>query len=102
MNEIYLNKLVSMLPKAEMDAILVCPSEELVFLTGASPKMCERFQGLFIKADGSRFYVCNLLYKGQVENAYKNDIPVYSWFDGDGMKETVPQILKEQGLEGKT
>lgn len=91
-----------MLPQAKMDAMLVCPSEELVFLTGFSPMMCERFQGLFIKADGNCFYVCNLLYAGELRNAFKEEVPVYTWFDGDGMVETVKSILKEQGLEGKT
>ena len=42
----YIKKLTDMM---EYDAMLICPSEELLFFTGFSPMMCERFQGLFVK-----------------------------------------------------
>jgi len=83
-----------------MDAILVCPSEELKFLTGFSPMMCERFQGLFIKSDGSLFYICNLLYTGELEHSL-TDLKIFSWFDGENMADAVCGILKSEGLTGK-
>jgi len=63
--------------------------------------MCERFQGLFIKNDGSFFYVCNKLYTGEIKHAV-NDITIYDWFDGDFMPDAVFAILEKQGLSGKT
>ena len=101
MNKFYFDKLVKEINKEGLDAMLICPSQELTFFAGFSPEMCERFQGLFVKADGNAFYICNLLYKGEVENAFKDDFPVYTWFDNDFMTERVTEILKEQGLCGK-
>ena len=61
MRKAFIDKLVSLMNADKLDAILVCPSEELKFLSGFTPMMCERFQGLFIKNNGDVFYVCNLL-----------------------------------------
>jgi Xaa-Pro dipeptidase len=84
-----------------LDAILVCPSEELKFLVGFTPMMCERFQGLFIKNSGEYFYVCNLLYEGEIRHSIKN-MRIYSWFDGEIMADVVHEILKKEGLIGKS
>lgn len=102
MRQHYLDKLVKMLPEAGLDAMLICPSEELKFFTGFTPTMCERFQGLFVKADGSLFYLCNLIYAGEIAQALGPDVPVYTWFDGDGMLDPVDKVLREQNLSGKT
>ena len=99
MRKQYIDKLVAMMKDTEFDAILVCPSEELKFFAGFSPMMCERFQGLFIK-DGTIFYVCNLLYGDEIRESFDHEVPVYTWFDGDGMTNVVGQILEEQGLKG--
>ena len=96
----YVDKLVGVLPGAGLDAMLICPSEELLFFTGFTPMMCERFQGLFVKKDGGMFYVCNLIYADEIRTAYGGESPVYSWFDGDGMVEVVSGILDAQGLRG--
>jgi len=101
MKKNFIDKLVSLMNGSGMDAILVCPSEEMKFLIGFSPKMCERFQGLFIKKDGNFFYVCNLLYAGELLNALK-DLKIYSWFDGEVMTEAVFRMLEKEGLLGKT
>jgi Xaa-Pro dipeptidase len=84
-----------------LDAILVCPSEEMKFLLGFSPMMCERFQGLFIKNNGDIFYLCNLLYAGEIRHTL-GDIKIYDWFDGEVMPEAVFKILEKEGLTGKT
>lgn len=102
MRKQYVDKLVEMLQATELDAVLICPSEELKFLTGFTPMMCERFQGMFLKKDGAMFYVCNLLYGDQMRTMLNNEIPVYTWFDGDGMTESVKPILEEQGMLGCT
>ena len=100
MRQHYIDKLVSLLKSSGLDAILVCPSEELNFLIGFSPMMCERFQGLFIKSDGSFFYLCNLLYKGEFKNRF-SDLKIYDWFDGEFMPEAVLKILEKEKLTGK-
>ena len=56
----YMNRLVEQIRRSDFDAVLLCPSEELLFFAGFSPMMCERFQGLFVKEDGTMFYFCNL------------------------------------------
>jgi len=100
MREVFANKLVSLMKEEKLDAVLVCPSEELTFLLGSSPRMCERFQGLFIKNDGSLFYLCNLIYTGELESVYEN-LRFESWFDGEVMADAVHKVLKAEGLIGK-
>ena len=102
MNKKYLDKLVNILNQKDMDAILVAPSEEMEFLMGHNTHICERFQALFIKNDGTYFYVCNLLTVGEVEAVLGPDVKVYGWFDGDGFIDTVRKALEENGLIGKT
>jgi len=97
----FIEKLVSLMKENSMDAIIVCPSEEMKFLLGFSPMMCERFQGLFIKSDGNIFYICNLLYVGELRHAL-GDIRIYDWFDGEMMPESVYKFLEKEGLLGKT
>ena len=98
MRKEYIQKLVDLM---EYDAMLICPGEELLFFTGFTPMQCERFQGLFVKKDGSCFYLCNILYTGEVSAAFKDEFPIYDWHDNDGMQK-VYKILREQGLAGKT
>lgn len=102
MREKYMNKLVECIKQSGLDAVMVCPGEEMNFLLGFSPMMCERFQGLFVKADGEMFYICNLLYQEELREKMPECIPVYSWFDGEVMTEIVGQVLREKGLLGKT
>ena len=90
----YIKKLTDMM---EYDAMLICPSEELLFFTGFSPMMCERFQGLFVKKDGSIFYLCNALYGGEIMAEVNGECPVYTWHDNEGMGK-VYSILKDNGL----
>ena len=101
MKKDYIEKLVSLMKAEKMDAVLVCPSEELMYLTGVSPKMCERFQGLFVKNDGSFFYVCNLIYSGELASILK-DMKFYDWFDGEFMTEAIYKVMEKENLLGKT
>ena len=71
MRTTYIDKLIGSLNSAGCDAVLLCPSEELRFFAGFSPLMCERFQGLFLKKDGTMFYFCNLLTGDEVRDACK-------------------------------
>ena len=101
LNESQLNRVVKEINKQNLDALLVAPSEDLVFLLGHSPLLCARFQGLFIKSDGDYFYVCNLLTYDEMLNELPNK-QVYSWFDGDGFIDVVREVLEKKGLIGKT
>jgi Xaa-Pro dipeptidase len=102
MDKTRIEKVAAEIKKANLAGLLVCPSEELLFLTGFTPMMCERFQGLFITAEGGYFYVCNLLYLGEIEHAYQGALPIYTWMDGEPMTDTVRQALAEHSLSGKT
>jgi len=93
----YLDRLIEMMT---MDAVMIAPGEELMFFTGFSPMHCERYQGLFVKKDGTMFYICNSLYKGELEAAFGDACPILDWHDNEGM-EKVYRILRENGLEGK-
>lgn len=101
MREKYIDKLITCIKEAQLDAVMICPGEEMNFLLGFSPMLCERFQGLFIKADREMFYICNLLYRDELRAQLPENIPVFSWFDGEVMTEIVKTVLEEQGLIGK-
>ena len=90
---VFYNRLVEMM---EMDAVLIQPSFELEFLTGFTPLLCERFQGLFVRKDGSCFYLCEDLYVDELEHAYQGSIPIYHYHDNEGM----PRSMKS--LKNKT
>lgn len=96
----YQQKLLQLLKDSGYDAVILAPSEELAFFTGFSPMMCERFQGYFFTAKGDAFYFCNLLYADQMREAYQNQVPVYSWFDGDGMLGSLGKVLEDYRLIG--
>ena len=100
MNEERIHNLCGQIRAAGLDGLLVCPSEELLFLTGFTPMMCERFQGLFLTAGGDRFYLCNLLYLGEVARAYGEEMKIYTWLDGESMTDAVSAALAENGLAG--
>lgn len=102
MNKKYLDKLVTILNDKGMDALLVAPSEEMEFLMGHNTHLCERFQALIIKKDGTYFYICNLLTAAEVQAVLGPEIKVYGWFDGDGFIDTVKKALEENGLIGGT
>lgn len=102
MRKKYLDKLVDILQKKNIDAILIAPSEEMEFIMGHNTHLCERFQALIIKNDGSYFYICNLLTKDEVQGVLGPDVKVYGWFDGDIFTDTVKKAFEEQGLIGKT
>lgn len=101
MNNTILNKLCEFMKRDGVDALMVAPSEDMVFLLGKSTHLCERFQALVVKNDGDYFYICNLL---TVDEAHEM-IPghdVYGWFDCDNFTVTVKKAFEEHGLIGKT
>jgi len=101
MKKVFVDKLLSLMKRDGLDAVLICPSEELKLLAGYTLMMCKRFQGLFIKSDGTSFYICNFLYTGEIEKNFPG-LKNYGWFDGDEMAQTVSKILEKEDLTGKT
>lgn len=101
MRKIYFDKLVDIINEKDIDAMLISPSEELLFLLGTSPRLCERFQGLFIKNTGEYFYICNTLTADEMREALGPDVKVYDWFDGDYYTDIVRQALTDFDLVGK-
>lgn len=102
MRKEYLDRLVGLLNDSPMDAILIAPSEEMEFIMGHNTHICERFQALIIKRDGTYFYICNLLTVGEIQDVLGPDIDVYGWFDGDVFTDTVKRAFEEHDLIGKT
>lgn len=102
MRKKYLDRLVNILQDKKIDAILISPSEEMEFIMGHNTYLCERFQALIIKSDGTYFYICNLLTVDEVQAVLGPDIKVYGWFDGDEFTDTVRKAFEENGLIGKT
>ncbi len=98
----YLKRLTDIIKSNNLEAVLIAPSEEMEFLIGFSPRLCERFQALIVKADGTYFYICNLLTKDEMQEKLGLDIKVYGWFDGDGFMDTVKQAFTDFNLLGKT
>ena len=101
LNEVYLDKLVSIMGAEKVDAMLIAPSEDLEFLLGFSPHMDERFQGFFITKDKEMFYIVPQLNREEMQGTLRGR-KVYDWSDGEGFLDTVETALKEFGLENKT
>ena len=100
MNERYVGKLIELLKKNDLDAMLLVPSEELKFLAGFSPYLCERFQGLFIKKNGGYFYFCNQLTKDELEGLVPDD-KVYAWSDNEIFTDALKPVFEKEELLGK-
>ena len=94
-----IEKLTEVVKAQNLSALLVAPSEDLVYIMGHSPMMCERFQGLFITATGDYFYVCNLLYADEIAEHLEKE-RILAWHDSDGFVATVHKVLQQKGLLG--
>jgi len=102
LNKTAIDKLAAHLQTANLGGMLICPSQDMIFYTGFAPMMCKRFQAFFITASGKYFYICNLLYKGEMEKSFGPDVKVYAWMDGEPMTDTVKKVFDEYGLTGTT
>lgn len=100
-NQELVKKLASQLKKDGVDAIMIAPGADMVFLLGHKPLLCERYQALFVKSDETCFYICNALYTDEVSD-FVDGGKIYSWHDRDGFEKTVKKAFEEQGLVGKT
>lgn len=101
MNNKYFEKIVEVINKNKLDAMLIIPSEELEFIMELSPSLCERFQGLFIKKNGEYFYFCNALTRDELDG-YVPKEKVYYWYDNKGLMGHLEESLEKEGLIGGT
>jgi Xaa-Pro dipeptidase len=99
-NRSLVKKLTEELKKQNVDAILVAPGGDLRFLLGHTPILCERFQGMFIKSDGTVFYVCNALYEDEMSDLMEGE-PIYSWHDANGFESLIKTLFEKYDLNGK-
>ena len=99
-NQNAVTKVAELMKERELDALLTVPSEDLVFLAGEKPWLCERFQGLFIKKNGEMFYIVNLLSEGEIRSMLGSEIKIYSWWDGEDFTDVVCEVLEKEGLKG--
>lgn len=88
--------------KANLGAVLVCPSEEMIYLTGFSPLMCERFQALFVTEVEQCFYICNQLYAGEIAHELGPEVPIYTWQDGHSMTQAAQRAFEDYQLLDRT
>lgn len=93
-------KLGQQLKADGVSALMVAPSPDMMFLVGNSPYLCERFQALFVKDDGTLFYVCNALSVDETTE-FMEGARIYGWPDGANFGLTVKQAFEDHGLVGK-
>ena len=99
-NRELIKKLASQLKKDGVDALLVAPSSDLIFLLGHKPYLCERFQALVVTAKEETFYICNRLTEAEAIGFMDGD-KVYQWMDSDGFTGVAKQAFEDFGLIGK-
>ncbi len=102
MNHAYMKRVSEYIKTQNVDAMLIAPSIDLNFILGFMPHISARFEGLFIKATGEKFYVVNKLSIGETKKALTDEVPYYTWFDGDGLTASIKEIFEKEGLIGKT
>ena len=99
-NRSLITKIADQLKKDGVSALLVAPSNDLVFLLGHKPYLCERFQALVITDKEETFYICNRLTEAEAIGFMGGD-KVYQWMDSDGFTTVAKKAFEEYGLLGK-
>ena len=99
-NRSLITKIADQLKKDGVSALLVAPSNDLVFLLGHKPYLCERFQALVITDKEETFYICNRLTEAEAIGFMGGD-KVYQWMDSDGFTTVANKAFEEHGLLGK-
>ena len=95
-----IKKTAGLLSKDGVSVLMVAPGADMKFLLGHAPMMCERYQALFVKDDGSVFYICNALYEDEISEILPG-APIYTWFDSDDFTAVAARAFEENGLIGK-
>ncbi|HQQ10807.1 MAG TPA: Xaa-Pro peptidase family protein [Synergistales bacterium] len=84
--------------KSGFDALVVAPSPDLEYLTGLAPHPGERFNGLFLMADGRSFAVVSKLYAQEYREGLPTSAPVYEWRDEDWFFDTLSQAFADHDI----
>lgn len=99
-NKTLVKKIVQLIKEDNINALMIAPSEDLSFLVGHNPYLCERFQALVITDHEDIFYICNRLTEAEAKD-FMNEYPVYSWMDSEGFVSIVKDVFTQYGLIGK-
>lgn len=97
MNRERLDRLVHAMNSAGVKEVLMVPSEELGWLTGHVPLLCERFQGLFVREDSEVFYFCNELTRTEASEMVGAN-RVWTWHDNESMTMRLAAALEIHGM----
>ncbi|MCP4688023.1 MAG: aminopeptidase P family protein [Desulfobacterales bacterium] len=95
-------KLFRLMKRDQVDCVVVGPSGDMRYLIGFDPGGCERFQALFLLADGRYFYVSNLIYYEDMKNALAEGAKFYLWADSENWLDCLERAFDAYGLHDKT
>lgn len=95
------HKLFEIMGSESIECTIIGPSGDMQFLIGFNPGGCERFQALFVMADGRHFYVSNVLYYEDMRSALGEDTRFYLWKDHEGWFDCVKQAFDDHQLNDK-
>lgn len=98
MENIFQERLKEIMKKRGVDAMMVAPSQEFRFLAGFNVYLDERFQAMFLTAEGEFFYICNLLSRDEVAQQTKAGMEIYTWTDNEDFTEIVKVVLEKHRL----
>jgi Xaa-Pro dipeptidase len=101
-NKKYTDKLRKLMANNNINAIIIGPSVDLDFLTGFNPRICERFQALFLLSDGQSFHISPQLYFEEAEKHLSGQADLFMWKDSESFLEAVEQANRKYQLAGKT
>ncbi len=99
-NKNLVRKITQLIKQDNIQALMIAPSEDLIFLCGHAPYLCERFQALVITDQEEVFYICNRLTEAEAKQ-FMDEYPVYSWMDSDGFTHITKDIFQQYDLIGK-
>lgn len=94
-----LSNLINILNRHKIKGCLMGPGYNLEYITGIKPFQDERFKGLFVLADGRRFFICPELYYEDFRKELGEDTHMYVWSDNDGVLGTFEKAAKDYGLK---
>ena len=99
--EMRFEKLRREMEKRKIHGVVVCNSPNLFYMTGYSPKKCERLQVAIIPLHSDPLMIVPQIYASNAENeCFIKDLRV--WSDGADLLRFVEEVLREKNLLGKT
>lgn len=98
LNQAKIETLAADLRQREIDVFLIGTSSDLEYVSGLAMHECERFKGLFVKADGGTFCIVPHLYLQEFRSAMPEGTPLYIWEDQDWFYSALARAFEEQGI----